>query len=79
VNQGKGVIEQPDGTIRQLLMNNTLVERANHIPIFSLLADFQDPTVGIENLGTVQINGVDTSAVALRPFAYFSTNIPAEG
>src|SRR5207249_3950485 len=67
VNHGVGVIEQPDGTVRSLLMNNTLVERANHIPALSLLADFQDPAVSVENFGSAVVSNQQTEVVALRP------------
>jgi hypothetical protein len=48
-------------------MNNTLVERVSHVPVLSLLADFQDPAVSIENLGSAVVNGLNTNVVALRP------------
>jgi hypothetical protein len=67
VNQGAGVIEQPDGTVRWLLMNNTLIERVTHLPLFSLLGAFQDPTVSVENLGTAKVSTYTTNVVALRP------------
>src|SRR5947208_4422844 len=52
LNHGTGMIEEPDGTVRSLLMNNTLAERVNHIPALSLLGDFQDPALSVENFGS---------------------------
>jgi len=67
VNNGTGVILQPDGSVKRLLTNNTLVERVNNIPAFSLLADFQDPTVSVESYGVAQISSRPVNVVALRP------------
>lgn len=67
VNQGVGVYQQPDGHVRHLLMNNTLAERANFIPVFSLLAEYQNPAVSVEYVGTGKVNGRAAQVVALRP------------
>jgi hypothetical protein len=65
VNNGIGAVLQPDGSVRRLLMNNTIVERVNHIPSLSLLADVSDPTVSVEAAGT-DASG-QLNAVSMRP------------
>jgi len=67
VNNGAGVIVQPDGSVQKLLTNNTIVERISHIPAFSILADFQDPSVSIESVGLDSIGGKSVNVVAVRP------------
>jgi hypothetical protein len=67
VNAGTGVIQQPDGTARQLLMNNTLAERVNFLPSFSMLSEYQQASMSVEYSGTAQVNGQAAQVVALRP------------
>jgi hypothetical protein len=70
VNNGIGIIQAADGSIRHLLANNTLGERITHIPTLSILADYQDPTVSVENIGKTNLNGSEAAAIALRPLPY---------
>ena len=65
LNQGRGVIQRPDGTVQRLVMNNTLAERVSHIPALSLLAETQDATVPVEYAGTAQVNAAPADVVAL--------------
>ena len=69
VNQGQGAITRPDGTVIHLLMNNTLAERVNHIPLLSILAEYQNGTISIQYQGTSQVSGqaADVVAVSLVP------------
>jgi hypothetical protein len=65
VNQGQGVLEKPDGTVMNLLANNTLAERINDIPLFSLLAEYQNSDISVQYQGTAQVNGQVTDIVAI--------------
>src|ERR1700722_4222655 len=46
VSGGRGANQNADGSVRQLNQVNTLWEHVNTVPIFSLLAEVQDP-VGV--------------------------------
>lgn len=69
VNQGQGVIEKPDGTVITLVANNTLAERVNHIPLLSILAEYQNSNMSVQYEGTAQVNGqiADVVAVSFIP------------
>src|SRR5215469_5615089 len=67
INRGRGVLERPDGTVIDLLSNNTMIARAEYIPVFSLLAEYQDSGMSVENQGTAQVLGHTATIVALRP------------
>ncbi len=65
VNHGVGMITNPDGSVRKLLLNNTLAERVAHIPALSLLSEAQTPQIKVESLDGVQVNGVANNVFAL--------------
>ena len=68
LKQGQAAIQYPDGKIRKLLMNNTLTERVSHLPIFSLLAESNDPSVIAEHVGAARMaGGATANVIALRP------------
>jgi hypothetical protein len=69
VNQGQGAISRPDGSVIHLLMNNTLAERVNHIPLLSILAEYQNGNISIQYQGTAAVGGqtADVVAVSLVP------------
>lgn len=65
VNQGQGVIERPIGTVVHLLMNNTSAERINHIPLFSILGEYQNGNISLQYQGTAQVSSRTAMVVAL--------------
>src|SRR5581483_7614160 len=65
VNQGVGEIQKPNGTVLNLLWNNTFGETVNHIPILSLLSQYQNSNVGVQSQGTALANNQNTNVVAL--------------
>jgi outer membrane lipoprotein-sorting protein len=65
VNNGQGILQKPDGSIVNLLMNNTLAERVTHIPVFSLLAENLDPAVKVQSKGSSTVNNSVTNDVVL--------------
>lgn len=72
VNQGRAVIQTPDGRVTELIGNNTLAERVNHIPALSLLSDLGDGSVDVEDGGDGTVNGqpADVVALAFHPAAH---------
>jgi hypothetical protein len=65
VNNGQGILQKPDGSIVDLLMNNTLAERVTHIPVLSLLAENLDPAVKVQSKGSSTVNNSVTNDVGL--------------
>jgi hypothetical protein len=65
VNNGQGILQKPDGSIVNLLMNNTLGERVTHIPVLSLLAENLDPAVKVQSKGSSTVNSSVTNDVGL--------------
>ena len=65
VNQGQGVIFKPDGTVKNLNLDNTLAERVPHIPLFSLLSEYQNSTINVAYQGTVDIGSTSSDVVAV--------------
>ncbi len=76
VNQGQGVIERPDGTVIHLLMNNTLAERVNHIPLLSILGESQNGNIQLLYQGVTQVNGQNTDSIAV---SLVPTTDPVQG
>jgi hypothetical protein len=76
VNQGQGAIQRADGTVVHLSMNNTLAERVNHVPLLSILADYQDGKIALAYRGSAQVNGQTTDVVAI---SFVPTNDPVQG
>ncbi|MGH9531090.1 MAG: hypothetical protein ACRD2Q_01775 [Terriglobales bacterium] len=48
LNDGRAAIVRADGKIRRLSRVNTVAERVTHIPLLSLLAEFQDADVEVK-------------------------------
>ncbi len=76
LNQGVAAIQRPDGTIRNLLTNNTVAERVNHIPLLSILADYQNADISVQYLGTAQVSGQTADIVAV---SFIPTADPTQG
>ena len=55
VNQGQGVIERPDGTVKLLDSNNTFYEHVNHVPLLSVLAEYANGKVNLLYQGVQQV------------------------
>jgi hypothetical protein len=62
---GQAAIRNPDGSIRQLNQVNTLYEHVNHIPIFSLLAEVQNPSVEVTVVSQASSNGTADDVISL--------------
>jgi hypothetical protein len=54
---GRGAFQNSDGSIRQLNQINTLWEHVNTIPIFSLLAEVQNPATEVTVVSRASANG----------------------
>lgn len=65
VRGGAGSIQQPDGSVRQVLRNNTLFEHVNYIPILSLLAEFQNPAADLEIVSRAASNGTADEVISV--------------
>src|SRR5262249_25405368 len=65
LNDGQGVIQKPDGTVRRLLMNNTFGERVSHIPALSLLANYQDSVVEVKKPSQLILAGKLADSITL--------------
>jgi hypothetical protein len=57
LNEGKAAIIRADGRVRDLTRVNTLAERVTHIPLLSLLAEYQDPAVEVKAEAPVVAGG----------------------
>jgi hypothetical protein len=68
VSNGSGKIIQPDGSVRWLTPDNTISQRITHIPVLSLLAEYQQPTVSTQYLGTTSIDSTTADVVGLGIF-----------
>jgi len=64
LNTGQAAIQRPDGTVIQLLMNNTFAERVRYIPLLSILAEYSDSDIQLLYQGTSQVNGQSTDSIA---------------
>jgi len=76
VNQGQGAIQRADGTVVHLAMNNTIAERVNHIPLLSILGEYQNGNISVLYEGTAQVNGGTASVIAV---SLVPTTDPADG
>jgi hypothetical protein len=65
LNNGVAALVRPNGTSKRLIINNTVVERAQHIPCLSLLPEFQATNIDVQYVGTDTVNGDPASVVAL--------------
>jgi hypothetical protein len=55
VNQGKGAIVRPDGSVRSIDSNNTFYEHVNHVPLLSLLGEYANGKVNLLYQGVQQV------------------------
>jgi len=76
VNQGQGTIQKPDGTVRTLVVGNLVGERVSHIPLLSLLSEYQNANISLAYQGTVPVNGQSTQLITL---SFVPTNDPVQG
>jgi hypothetical protein len=65
MKEGRAAIQKPDGTVRKLALNNLVGERVGHIPLLSLLAEYQSSKVSLAFRGSAQVNGQTTKIIAL--------------
>ncbi len=56
-NAGRGAMRNADGTVRQYGWAQTINKRADHLPLFSMLAEYADPSVGVRLPGVEMVNG----------------------
>ena len=69
LNAGRGQVQQPDGSVRNLLHNNTYGQRIEHIPALSLLAELDNSEVEVADpvAGDVNGNGADAVTLSMAP------------
>jgi hypothetical protein len=69
MNAGNAVIQAPDGSLLALAATNTFAEYVNHIPLLSILSDYQATNVSLLYKGTEAVNDQadDVVAVTLDP------------
>jgi len=65
MNQGRAALQKPDHTAQALGLNNTVRERVDHIPLLSMLAEYQSPNISVASEGTAEVKGRSTSVIAL--------------
>ncbi len=65
LNEGKAANIRADGRVRHLIRENTLAERISHIPLLSLLAEYQDAAVEVKLEAPVLVDGKPAAVVAL--------------
>ena len=65
LNAGQGQVKQPDGTVRNLLHNNTYGQRVEHIPALSLLAEHDKSEVEVGDPAEDEVNGSRADVVTL--------------
>lgn len=68
-NTGHGIILQPDGTVRELVDDNMIVQRVNHVPALSLLAEVTQTGVAVEYVGNSQVDGSTVDIVAISLYS----------
>jgi hypothetical protein len=70
--EGRGATSLANGKTIDMQPRNALTQRMLHIPIYSLLAEHTDPSIGIEYVGEAQVEGSPAAvvAIALRPKEY---------
>ena len=47
LNGGIAAVVRPDGSVRQLDSNNTMAQRVDHIPLLSLLSEYQNANIEV--------------------------------
>jgi len=69
VNGGRGIIRQPDGSVRQLADENMIVQRINHIPALSLLGECLQKNVALDYIGTSTLDDAIVEIVAVSLYS----------
>jgi hypothetical protein len=64
-NLGRAAILSPDGSIRNLYSNNTFYEHVDHVPILSVLAEYQLGKVNLLYQGVQQVQGQFDSVIEI--------------
>ncbi len=70
LNNGRGAIIRPDGSVKWLKIYNTAAFRVEFIPSFSLLAENSDPQISIRKLDDAVIQGQAVDVVELNFESY---------
>jgi hypothetical protein len=65
VNNGIGVVQNPDGAVRPQSSNNTVAERVEHIPALSILSEWQSTTTEVRYVRSDTVNGRPVQVIAL--------------
>jgi outer membrane lipoprotein-sorting protein len=65
LKEGRAALQKPDGTVQTLATNNSVGERVGHIPLLSLLAEYQSSDTSVTYEGTAQVNGHLANVVAV--------------
>ncbi len=76
LNHGQAIIQKADGWIMKLSESNTLNERVNHIPLLSILSQYQDSNVNVQYQQTTQLGSQECDVLAvgsLSPIASAQT------
>jgi len=76
MNQGQAAIQKPDGTVQVLASNNLVGARVAHVPLLSLLSEYQNSNISLTYQGTAQVNGHTTSVIAV---SYVPSTDPTAG
>ncbi len=70
VNEGRGAIKRPDGSVKSLQLYNTLALRAEFIPSYSLLAEYGNAQLSIRKLDDAAFQGQPAYVVELNLESY---------
>lgn len=65
-NAGRGSRRDPDGSAHHYTRAETLNKRADHLPLFSMLAESADPAVAVRLLATESVNGAPAWRIELQ-------------
>ncbi len=65
LNGGRAAYISASGQLRHLNLLNTITERVEHIPAFSLIADADKSYLQLEYLGVDQLNGATVQKIAV--------------
>ena len=68
INNGRGVIQYPDGKSRVLNEENTILQRASHVPVLGILSDGNNPNVNVQYEGRSVFNNKSVDSVAVSSF-----------
>ena len=67
VNNGRGIIRYPDGSIKRLSDDNMVFQRTDYIPVLSLISEFDQSDIAVEHMAdsTLGASAVHVVAVSL--------------